>query len=400
MLKKLIDPISEEEFFSEYWEKKPLFIQRQDPSYFSGLMSFEDLDEILTGREILEENLRVIDTPISKCYAGSDLSCKLVYHYYGNDKTVVLKQVQSLWGPVRKFCYLINKSFRFISGVCANAYLTQAETQGFVPHYDTHEVFIVQLEGSKLWKLYDTLLDFPMPNQPVYSEFPQGTSLGSPTMEVEMFPGDVLYIPGGLVHEAKCFETASLHLTLGWDTVTFAGLLDSQAKAFSEKFPEQQVSIPFASYFLGAPTGGEKEKQEAQKWVESLVDQYFEPSKFSMALRDISGDWRAGHEVFLEGQLRMADSLRKGELSLNSLIAPRDPFIPYSCEKSEEGFVNLSFHDTNLRVSQAQEEIFRHILSIEKCRVKDLPGDLSDNEKLDFIRLMVMECVVSLSITE
>lgn len=37
---------------------------------------------------------------------------------------------------------------------CLDRYLTPAGSQGFSPHYDDIEAFILQLEGRKRWKLY------------------------------------------------------------------------------------------------------------------------------------------------------------------------------------------------------------------------------------------------------
>lgn len=34
------------------------------------------------------------------------------------------------------------------------SYLTPAGSQGFAPHYDDIEAFVMQLEGKKKWKLY------------------------------------------------------------------------------------------------------------------------------------------------------------------------------------------------------------------------------------------------------
>lgn len=36
-----------------------------------------------------------------------------------------------------------------------NPYLTPPGSQGFAPHYDEIEVFLLQLEGSKIWILYE-----------------------------------------------------------------------------------------------------------------------------------------------------------------------------------------------------------------------------------------------------
>ena len=35
-----------------------------------------------------------------------------------------------------------------------NVYLTPADSQGFSPHYDDIDAFILQLEGKKRWKVY------------------------------------------------------------------------------------------------------------------------------------------------------------------------------------------------------------------------------------------------------
>jgi JmjC domain len=36
-----------------------------------------------------------------------------------------------------------------------NAYITPPGSQGFVTHYDGHDALILQIQGSKVWHLYD-----------------------------------------------------------------------------------------------------------------------------------------------------------------------------------------------------------------------------------------------------
>ena len=47
-----------------------------------------------------------------------------------------------------------------------NVYLTPPSSQGFTAHYDAHDVFILQIAGSKHWRLYDAPLRLPMESQP------------------------------------------------------------------------------------------------------------------------------------------------------------------------------------------------------------------------------------------
>src|SRR5271154_4352705 len=44
----LLAPVSQEEFLSRYWERKPLIIQRQDPGYYGDLFTLEDFDSAIT----------------------------------------------------------------------------------------------------------------------------------------------------------------------------------------------------------------------------------------------------------------------------------------------------------------------------------------------------------------
>ena len=51
-------------------------------------------------------------------------------------------------------------SFALVLFVFSFRYLTPPGTQGFAPHYDDIEAFILQLEGKKHWRLYSPRLIF------------------------------------------------------------------------------------------------------------------------------------------------------------------------------------------------------------------------------------------------
>ena len=67
-------------------------------------------------------------------------------------------------------------------------------TQGFAPHYDDVEVFILQLEGKKHWRLYEPRTDaekLPRFSSPNFSQ----AEMGDPCMDVVLEAGDMLYFP-------------------------------------------------------------------------------------------------------------------------------------------------------------------------------------------------------------
>ncbi|KAM3570911.1 hypothetical protein VYU27_007030 [Nannochloropsis oceanica] len=104
--------------------------------------------------------------------------------------------------------------------VGVNAYLTPGGTQGLAPHCDPVEIFVIQTENKKSWRLYEPLEGFALPNQA--SGDLRQDQIGKPCMEVVLSPGDVLYMPRGTIHQAVAGEggkegrtaVASSHLTI------------------------------------------------------------------------------------------------------------------------------------------------------------------------------------------
>jgi hypothetical protein len=124
--------------------------------------------------------------------------------------TIVLPQLQLSLAPVAGFCRALAAEFSAM--VQANAYLTPAEARGLDPHYDQHDVFILQIHGAKAWRLYGT---------PAAAAsgvpFERGRhEAGQVNAEHVLSPGDCLYIPRGLMHDAANMgHQPSLHLTIG-----------------------------------------------------------------------------------------------------------------------------------------------------------------------------------------
>lgn len=45
---RLIQPFTPDDFFGEYWEKKPLLLKRGDSGYYENLISFQDMENIIS----------------------------------------------------------------------------------------------------------------------------------------------------------------------------------------------------------------------------------------------------------------------------------------------------------------------------------------------------------------
>lgn len=131
-------------------------------------------------------------------------------HLLDSGASVVINGAHRYHNPLALFCRSIEKSFSH--PVQANAYFTPPHSQAFKTHFDDHDVFVLQVSGSKHWRLYDRPIINPMPGQ---AFDPVKDTVGRLSMEVNLCSGDLLYLPRGLLHEASATAEHSLHLTVG-----------------------------------------------------------------------------------------------------------------------------------------------------------------------------------------
>lgn len=220
LFSSLIAPVSPDQFFTEFWEKKPLHIRRQDQSdgaavaqFYRSLFSLSDLPD-LCSRHALEfyrdvNAVRCVNGKKKVLNRAGTVRSEALHKLIRQSKaTVQFHQPQrfkdALWNIQEKL-----ESF-FGALVGSNVYLTPAESQGLPPHYDDVEVFILQLEGQKHWRLYRPTV----PLAADYSLVPE-ERLGSPSHDLLLQEGDLLYFPRGTIHQANTLPGEhSTHLTI------------------------------------------------------------------------------------------------------------------------------------------------------------------------------------------
>jgi hypothetical protein len=124
--------------------------------------------------------------------------------------TIVLQALHLHWHPAAVYCRGLERELGF--PVQANAYATPASARGFAVHHDTHDVFVLQVAGTKRWRIYEPLVELPVKDQ---RWSPALGDSGAPVDELTLQPGDTLYLPRGWPHEAVAQDDDSLHLTIG-----------------------------------------------------------------------------------------------------------------------------------------------------------------------------------------
>lgn len=133
----------------------------------------------------------------------------------GLGASLVANKLDRVCAPVGAVARMLEGEFA--ARVAANAYCSFAGVQAFQTHYDLHDVFALQAEGEKVWRVYEARADTPVAPLPPGEEAEKWLTAtrGKLLFEAHMKPGDVLYLPRGQYHDALTADAASLHVTFG-----------------------------------------------------------------------------------------------------------------------------------------------------------------------------------------
>ncbi|KAK0180287.1 hypothetical protein PV327_005947 [Microctonus hyperodae] len=212
----LIHPFPVDDFFKNSWEKTPVHIKRSIPNYYTALMSTAMIDDILRKNNILySKNLDITSYSNGQRETHNPQGRALpsvVWDYYSNGCSIRMLNPQTYIKKIHTLNATLQELFGCFVG--SNFYLTPPGSQGFAPHYDDIEAFILQIEGKKHWRLYNPR------NQSEYlprysSDNFNPSEIGEPIIDVILHPGDLLYFPRGTIHQGETLEDShSLHLTL------------------------------------------------------------------------------------------------------------------------------------------------------------------------------------------
>jgi hypothetical protein len=120
-----------------------------------------------------------------------------------------------------------------------NAYLSFFKGGAFKPHWDIHDALVVQIHGNKRWRVWNAEVPHPVE----MADPPNVNTGAAPDQEVEMKPGDVLFIPRGEPHSAAVSTKHSVHLTIGLLSQTGINFLSHLRKAAAND-PILRMDLP------------------------------------------------------------------------------------------------------------------------------------------------------------
>jgi lysine-specific demethylase/histidyl-hydroxylase NO66 len=373
----LIHPHTEMTFLGEIWERTVLHVARNDPMYFAFLRDGLALEELIwqTCHDWGDVSLARAGTDYKlTSFAAQPPGLPVVRRAFADDYTVVINNLEQKNLRVARFCREVEKKWFFKSNV--NLYITRPNTQGLDYHYDDQDVFILQLEGAKTWRIYDLKSELPL-DDVAYEHIDCGSSAYT---EYDLRPGDVLYLPRGFIHEARARDSISVHLTLSVSAIRWASLLQSLVHVLARDHLELRRAVPVELLRTG-------DLAVAEETVRRLAAQLGSRTHLATAVSELQDRLLVG-----KPRLPMATALRFGGSSDIGMDTRIGVAADQVCILSKSGdAVVLKFIGASIELSGDLEEPVAFLCRRKTCVVRELPGKLSPEEKLTLVRRLI-EC--------
>lgn len=224
-------------FAAEIWGRRALLSPAEDLQRgFDDLLTADAVDELLADRALRTPFIRMAKEgnvlPSSAYTApagfgaevGDQVSTDRVLAEFAAGATIVLQGLHRTWKPLRDFSRQLILDLGH--PVQINAYITPAQSRGFDPHYDVHDVFVLQISGEKRWVVHEPVREHPFADEPwsQHAAAVAARATEQPAIETVLRPGDALYLPSGWIHSAVAQGGTTVHITVGMPAFTLADL--------------------------------------------------------------------------------------------------------------------------------------------------------------------------------
>lgn len=378
----IISPHTIEEFLQYYYEKKYLYLSRDNEKYYEDILNEDDIDLFFQNKSLQSSGLRVVkegnDLPAYKWTRGQSSTADndKLFVLFNQGYTLIINAGDRSIIKLINFCSELERELNFC--LQFNIYITPPNAQGFAPHYDDHDVFILPVCGQKNWRFYNTPVELPSPKHPRH-KYKDKYELEEPQFEEELKPGDLLYIPRGLVHDAVTTDTASIHITLGLHPYYGFDLLQEVVELahdnleFRKAIPNGLTDDHQKSLFK------DKFRQICQDFIDNLdIDELLE-RKFDQFISNKSS----------EDQNRFKDSIRLNKINLNSILSKRENII-FKVYKDKEN-IYIKYYEKKLEFPLFIAPSIKTLLQPESFAVKDIGGLITDKGKIELATKFIQE---------
>lgn len=396
IVEDLLYPKTLLDFIENYWEQQYLVVKAADKNKFDAILNEEDVNSFLGRKDIYYPFLRL--TQNGKVLPKSDylklqtdkdfdiVDIDKVFSIYNSGGTIIIQKGQLSINKLSQYCDEFEQNTGFTTN--ANIYVTQKHSSGFIPHYDTHDLFILQISGKKHWKLYDSNFKLPLPSQVITKDQSDKYLEAPPATEIELSQGDLIYIPRGIVHETSTQDSTSIHITLGIFTFNRIDLL----KKILDK---ATLNVEFRK-FLPSVLSKENEKDFFIDNFKSLLKSFIDNISVTDLLSSFEDNFLSQRQANSEDRYSSSNWINQINSETNISIVNNISFR--LCRIDSQ--IGLKFYDKEIRFPDFVEDALKNMIALKKFKVKDISDQIDGNSKVIIVKKLILEGFLKISFND
>ena len=215
-LEELVAPLGAAEFLSLLRDRKLTLLRGANADRYAGLLNWRMLRGMLERGEHPRDlvHLRLsrdsVKVPqerwFSKTGSGSRVDIAKVEAFLAQGFSLCITCIDERAPHLAALCNDIRA--RTFEQIKIGVIVTTGKEGAFRLHYDPEDLIILQVEGSKRWKIYGPAVSNPVIGMPTQAPPPEA----APIFDEVLKPGDFLFLPGGSWHRCENGPARSMHL--------------------------------------------------------------------------------------------------------------------------------------------------------------------------------------------
>jgi hypothetical protein len=299
-----------------------------------------------------------------------------------NAASARVSRAQDLAADLARFCRQLTEEVSH--RVSVNLYVTPPHSQGLDRHQDGHDVLILQMEGRKRWRVWPSEAPVPLDALPaltfetskrIRNDY-RGTPFGGrgvPDREIEgktewnleLGPGEMIYVPRGWAHEVWTEDSHSAHLTFGFHLASWVDLLMTVVAQASRRHGEIREALPVGFARVGPDPEAVRARTRALLALLEDIDG-------EEAMEEVIGRWmhrdmdKAPHDPVVEGAPGVEENQRLRRTRPVAFVSRGDSV----------GLFRPSDRSSELWFPKAFAKPLRFVATVEppEFEVRQLPG--------------------------
>lgn len=313
-----------------------------------------------------------------------------------NNRTLTFKSIAEIFPRICAVKRALELAFA--APVSTNLYYSPPNARSSGLHYDTKDIFAVQLRGSKNWQVEQGKRKYPS----LWWDRPGNPHMPPPAPSQYLHHivrrGDLLYIPAGHWHEAAAGDDGSIHVSIGFRPMTVRDTII----ALLDHLSDEEIECRAFGFGATDPRSGIWDETVAERCWRRAADRF---TRYAQILHDRTVP--IGPDLF-----RQVLTAKRAKF-INDL-----PFMPHESAEEEicaidgdtpvglrpmmiaevtadRGGATLHYPGGTLSGPRQIAPALRHIVGHARFVPNDLPGALGGKAKVMLVQKLARHGVVA-----